>query len=227
MTTPQNDKGPKIPDNEFRISPKTNIYFALERIEKAFKTFDHIVLSGINAGISRVLLIAEITKLKIGVLHQYNFLETMITEIKEETSDKTVEKQKFRTRFKVELYKTKPTTAPKGFYQAPYTEEELKKLKEFKGEEKPEGPRRGGFRGRGANRGRGSRGGRNDGERGGRGAPRGRGRNDGERGGRGRGRGRGDERRRGGERGERSERGRPREEQPKRGGKPKKTIPGL
>ena len=93
MTTPQNDKGPKIPDNEFRISPKTNIYFALERIEKAFKTFDHIVLSGINAGISRVLLIAEITKLKIGALHQYNFLETMITEIKEETSDKTVEKQ--------------------------------------------------------------------------------------------------------------------------------------
>ena len=156
MSTPAADKKPKLPENELRVSPRTNVIEATQRIEKAFETFDHVVLSGINAGISKVLLIAEIAKLKIAGLHQYNLLETMTTEIKEETSDNTVEHQKFKTRFKVELYKTKPSTAPKGFYQAPYSEEELKKLKEFKSEEKEEGPRRGGFRrrGRGGLRGR-------------------------------------------------------------------------
>ena len=197
MSTPAADKKPKLPENELRVSPRTNVIEATQRIEKAFETFDHVVLSGINAGISKVLLIAEIAKLKIAGLHQYNLLETMTTEIKEETSDNTVEHQKFKTRFKVELYKTKPSTAPKGFYQAPYSEEELKKLKEFKSEEKEEGPRRGGFRGRGRGglRGRGSRGGR------GRGGEERRGRG-GFRGSRGGNRGRGGERgRRGGERG--------------------------
>ena len=181
MSTPAADKKPKLPENELRVSPRTNVIEATQRIEKAFETFDHVVLSGINAGISKVLLIAEIAKLKIAGLHQYNLLETMTTEIKEETSDNTVEHQKFKTRFKVELYKTKPSTAPKGFYQAPYSEEELKKLKEFKSEEKEEGPRRGGFRGRGrgGERGgyRGNRGGdyRRGGDRQERGGYRGRG----------------------------------------------------
>ena len=38
--------------------------------------------------------------------------------------------QKFLTRFKVEFYKNKPTNPPKGFYQPPYTEKELKKIKD-------------------------------------------------------------------------------------------------
>ena len=181
------------PENEIRVSGKTPVLRAVERIETAFKNFDNVTISGINSGISRVLLITEIVKLKIPDLHQYNQIETITREMHEEDKEKDEENNetpKYLTRFKVELYKTKPSSTPKGaFYEEPYTAEQVKKISEVKA---PEGDRprtaRGGFRGRG--RGRGFREGRG---RGGRGEGRGgRGQRDGPRsarGGRGEGRG--------------------------------------
>ena len=172
----------QVPENEMRLTYKTSIPFAVKRIEEILNKFDHITLSGMNSVISKVLLLTEITKLKIHGLHQYNLLETITMELKEENKENDPDqKAKYLTRFKVELYKEKPSTAPKGFYEAPYTEEEIKKISEVKPPEtRGEGEERGrgrGFRGRGRRgRGRGRfRGGGRGERRGdrGRGRPRG------------------------------------------------------
>ena len=152
MTTPTEEpRQNNGPENEVRVSGKTNVFNALKRIEEALKNYDHIVLSGINTGISKVLLITEISKIKFPGLHQYNLIETITMEMKDDEKDE-VDSQKFLTRFKVELHKNKPTNPPKGFYQPPYTEEELKKIKEAKSNDDGdrERPRttRGGFRGK-------------------------------------------------------------------------------
>ena len=227
MSTPQEQRPNNGPENEVRVSGKTNVFRAVERIEEAFKKYDHIILSGINTGISKVLLITEISKIKIPGLHQYNLIETITMEMKDNEKEE-VDSQKFLTRFKVELHKNKPSNPPKGFYQAPYTEEEIKKIKEAKTNEEGDRDRprtaRGSYRGRGGFRARGGRG------RGGRdrdrddnrprsGFTRGRGRGRDDRGGN-RGRGRGD--RRGG-RG-RDERRGGREQNAPEG---KRPIPGL
>ena len=155
MTTPQ--EKPQIPENEIRVGIKTNVFNTIERIEQVFKTFDHIVISGLNDGISKVLLITEITKLKFEGLHQYNLIETIITEMKDEGKDQKDEEEhkRYMTRFKVELYKAKPSTEPKGFYQAPYSHEEFTKLAELKAQENHDDNRKGGDRPRGGFRGRG------------------------------------------------------------------------
>ena len=225
MTTTQERPKTSAPENEIRVSEKTNVLTGVERVEEAFKKFDNVTLSGINNGISKVLLITEIVKLKINDLHQYNLIETIKREVHEENKEEdTDEHPKFLTRFKVELYKNKLDKPPKdSFYEAPYTEEQIKKIKEVKpperGRDRPNTTRgrRGGPRGpRGEGRGRGPRGPRGEGRgRGGPRGPRGEGRGrGGPRGGRGgprggRGEGRGG---RGGPRGGRGE---------GRGGKPK------
>ena len=189
----QDKQTSNTPENEIRISNRTDVVHGVERVEEAFKKFDNVILSGINQGISNVLLITEIVKLKIENLHQYNFIETITREVKEENKeeDQGDEHPKYLTRFKVELYKTKLQEPPKGsFYEAPYTAEQITKIKEVKPNEgnRPPSMRRGRGRGdRGRGRGRGERGrGRGRGDRGrGRGDRGGRGRGD--RGGRGRG----------------------------------------
>ena len=217
MSTAQDRPNTNAPENEIRVSNRTDVVRGVDRVEEAFKKFDNVTLSGINGGISNVLLITEIVKLKIKDLHQYNLIETITREMKEENKEEeqTDDHPKYLTRFKVELYKKKLDTPPKGsFYEAPYTEEQITKIKEVKPPEgRPQSGRpRGRGRGRGGPRGRGGRGdgrprtGRGDGRgrggrggggggggRGGRGGPRGRGgRGRGEgRGGRGRGEGRG------------------------------------
>ena len=153
----------QVPENELRITYKTSIPFGVKRIEEILTKFDHITLSGMNSVISKVLLLTEITKLKIHGLHQYNLLETITMELKEENKENDPDqKAKYLTRFKVELYKEKPSTAPKGFYEAPYTEEEIKKISEVKPPEtRGEGEERGrgrGFRGGGRGERRGDRG---------------------------------------------------------------------
>ena len=194
MATKEKPKS-DAPENEIRVSGRTNVLSGVERVEDAFKKFDNVTISGINDGISRVLLITEIVKLKIKDLHQYNLIETITNKVHEENKEQdTDEHPRYLTRFKVELHKNKLSTPPKGaFYEAPYTEEQITKIKEVK---PPEGGNRPftsrGGRGRGG-RGRGPRGGRGEGRgrggpRGGRGEGRGRG---GPRGGRGEGRGRG------------------------------------
>ena len=173
----------QVPENEMRITFKTPIPVAVKRIEEILGKFDHITLSGMNSVISKVLLLTEITKLKIHGLHQYNLIETLTMELKEENKENDPDQRaRYITRFKVELYKEKPSNAPKGFYQAPYTEEEIKKISEVKPpENRGDGEERGrgrGFRGRGRRGGRGRgrfRGGRGErrGERGRGGRPRG------------------------------------------------------
>ena len=176
MSTAQERPKTNAPENEIRVSSRTNVLNGVERVEEAFKKFDNVTLSGINGGISNVLLITEIVKLKIKDLHQYNFIETVTREMKEENKEEeqTDEHPKYFTRFKVELYKKKLDTPPKGsFYEAPYTEEQITKIKEVK---PPEGGRAQSGRPRGRGRGRGGRGrGEGRGGRGGRGEGRGRG----------------------------------------------------
>ena len=152
MTTPQEqDNKPQIPENEIRVGGRTSVFNTIARIEEVFKKFDNIVISGLNEGISKVLLITEITRLKFEGLHQYNLIETITTEMRdEERGQGEEERKRYMTRFKVELYKKKPTSAPQGFYEAPYTAEEFKKLGEIKNQESQDGEqRRGGYRGRG------------------------------------------------------------------------------
>ena len=184
MTTTQERPKTSAPENEIRVSDRTNVLHGVERVEEAFKKFDNVTLSGINNGISKVLLITEIVKLKIKDLHQYNLIETIKREVHEENKEEeSDEHPRFLTRFKVELYKKKLDKPPKdSFYEAPYTEEQITKIKEVKAPEGRERPNT--TRGRGRGRGRGPRGG----PRGPRGEGRGRG---GPRGGRGEGRGRG------------------------------------
>ena len=165
------------PENEVRVSGRTNVLGAVDRIVKVFEKFDHVVLSGINTGISKVLLITEIIKLKVPDLHQYNLIETITREMHEEDKkEESQENPRYLTRFKVELYKTKLASEPKGaFYEAPYTAEQVKKISEVKAPERSENDRPHTARG-GRGRGRGGfRGGRGEG-RGGRGEGRGRGR---------------------------------------------------
>ena len=189
MTTPETQKS-TVPENEIRVSGQTNVIRGVERVGEAFKKFDNVILSGINTGISKVLLITEIVKLKVLGLHQYNLIETIKTEKHEEDNeDKSDDNPRYSTRFKVELHKNKLSSPPKGsFYEAPYTEDEVKKISSVKPPERKGRPGtsrggRGGFfrggRGRGEGRGRGRgddrrRGGRGRGEgRGGRGEGRG------------------------------------------------------
>jgi len=155
MSTPAEKPKSNTPENEIRVSGQTNVLKGVERVEEAFKKFENVTLSGINTGISKVLLITEIIKLKITNLHQYNFIETITREVKEENKqeEESEERPRYLTRFKVELYKTKPASAPKGsFYEAPYTPEQIQKIKDVK---PPERPQTTGGRGRGGPRGRG------------------------------------------------------------------------
>lgn len=176
MAAPETEKS-NTPENEIRVSDKTNIINGVERVEEAFKKFDKVTLSGINNDISKVFLIIGIVKLKILGLHQYNFIETIKTEKKEEANEnKSEDNQKYSTRFKVELHKNKLSSPPKGsYYEAPYSEDEVKKILSVKPQErlgKPLTSRggRGGFfrggRGGGRGEGRGRGGGRGMGGRG-------------------------------------------------------------
>merc|ERR1712032_1517519 len=130
------------------------------RIEKAFETFDHVKLSGINSGISKLIVILEITKVKLENLHQINLVETLTSE-----SNDGSDRQRYSTAYRAELHKAKPKSIPTGyFYQAPYSKEHIEAVKAVKvqtdnNEDRP----RGEFRGRG----RGMRGGRGgEGQRG-------------------------------------------------------------
>lgn len=182
MESTQNN--PQLPENEIRVSAKTDVKGAVERIEKAFEKFDHVKLSGINSGISKLIVILEITKVKCEGLHQINMVETLTSQANDGS-----DRQRYSTAYRAELHKQKPKNIPTGyFYQAPYTKEHIEAVKAVKvnTENRNDDRPRGGMRGRGRGmrggrgRGRGMRGnnrGGNDerprGSRGGRGAPRG------------------------------------------------------
>ena len=158
-----------LPDNEIRVSFKTDVQGAVERIEKAFEKFDHVKLSGINSGISKLIVILEITKVKLENLHQINMVETLTG-----TSTDGSDRPRFSTAYRAELHKSKPATPAGYFYQAPYSKDHIEAVKAVKVNTPTEdGDRpRGEFRGRG----RGMRGGRGRGGfRGGRGGEAGRG----------------------------------------------------
>ena len=191
---------PNIPENEIRVSERTSVVRSAERIAEVLKTHDNVLITGINFGISKVLIIAELSKINVPGLHQINKLETITSSIKEEGQKEDTQHksgQRFLTRFVVTLHKSKPAKIePNTFYQAPYTQEQINKFKEInqKSKESRENDREGGNERRGRGRG-GPRGGR--GFRGGfRGEGRGRG---GPRGGRGGFRGGERDERRGGE----------------------------
>merc|ERR1711957_123350 len=175
-TQDKREDRPQLPDNEIRVSFKTDVSGAVERIEKAFEKFDHVKLSGINSGISKLIVILEITKVKLENLHQINLVETLTGE-----STDGSDRPRFSTAYRAELHKAKPAAIPKGyFYQAPYSKEHIEAVKAVKvntntdnNEDRPRGEfrGRGGFRGgRGGEGFRGGRGGEGRGGfRGGRG----------------------------------------------------------
>ena len=172
------------PENEIRVSFKTDVLRAVERAAAAFQNHEVVKFSAINTGISKLILIVEITKIKIEGLHQLNHLETLS---KDRVDNEGKQRISYLTAFKVELWNTKPKSVPTGYiYQAPYTKEHIEAVKSVKSEPREDGPQRGG-RGRGRGRGFGGRG-RGFGGRGGRKTSF---ESQGERGGRGRGRGRG------------------------------------
>ncbi len=154
-TQPQREQ---LAENDIRVSFKTDIFRAVERVEKAFQTFDTVKFSAINSGISKLIVIIEITKVKLEGLHQINIVETL-------TNTTTVDGQtrnRYMTAFRVELSKEKPTVPAGYFYQAPYTKEHVETIKSVKARQDDNRERPAG---RGRGRGRGMRGGR--------GAPRG------------------------------------------------------
>ncbi len=55
----------KTPENLILVSPKTDVLGAVERAVDAIKKFGFVTFSGLNTGISKLILIAEISKLKI------------------------------------------------------------------------------------------------------------------------------------------------------------------
>ena len=117
-----------IPENEIRVSGNTNVLRTIERITELFKNHDNVIISGINTGITKVILITEIIKLKIKDLHQYNKIETITGEMKEEDNQQEeAQPVYYLTRFKVELSQNKIELPKNTFYQAPYTEEQKKK----------------------------------------------------------------------------------------------------
>ena len=126
MSTQPEPPKSNVPENEIRVSYQTPVLRGVDRVVDAFKKFDNVTLTGINSGISKVLLITEIVKLKVPDLHQYNLIETIKTEKHEEDNeDQADDNPRYSTRFKVELHKNKLSSVPKGaFYEAPYTKEE-------------------------------------------------------------------------------------------------------
>jgi hypothetical protein len=143
------------PENEIRVSFKTDVLRAVERAAAAFNNFEKVTFSAINSGISKLILIVEITKIKIEGLHQINHLESLTKDRKDQNGET---RQGFLTNFKVELSKSKPTVPAGWLYQAPYTHEHIEAVRSVKTEERDDTePRRGG---RGRGRGRGFRGGR-------------------------------------------------------------------
>jgi len=150
----------QLAENDIRVSFKTDIFRAVERVEKAFETFETVKFSALNSGITKLIVIIEITKVKLEGLHQINIVETLSTTSTQEGETRN----RYMTAFRVELSKSKPSSIPAGyFYQAPYTKDHVEAIKSVKtssddNNDRPSfrGRGRGGFRGRG----RGQRGGR-------------------------------------------------------------------
>jgi len=55
----------KGPENLILVSVKTDVIGAVERAVEAIKKHEFVTFSALNSGISKLILIAEITKLKI------------------------------------------------------------------------------------------------------------------------------------------------------------------
>lgn len=165
------------PENEIKVSFKTDVLRAVERASEAFKNNEVVKFSAINSGISKLILIVEITKIKIEDLHQVNSIETLTKESEQgQEGGNEGGRTQYLTAFRVELSKNKPTNIATGYiYQAPYTKEHIEAVRSVKNEaDDSEGFRGGRGFGRGG-RGRGGRGfGRGGRGRGGRGGYEGR-----------------------------------------------------
>jgi len=143
-------------DNDIRVSTSTNIVKAVERAQHAFNSDDKVTFSGINFGISNLILIVEITKVKIPGVHQLTVIETLKTESKDSDGN-VVEMGKISTRCRIQLCKDKPDVPEGWFYQEPYSKELIEQIKNVKSEEQHNQNyhQDGGYRGRGNYRGRG------------------------------------------------------------------------
>ncbi len=108
---------------------KTTISSILEYLEKEENETVH--LTGLNLAISKVILIAEIVKVKIRDLHQINNMDCLIeynsNKINKEINDKDVKRIP-----KFDIILTKKQPVEKGFgYQSPLSNEEIEKLNDF------------------------------------------------------------------------------------------------
>lgn len=155
MSDPKPETKDTAPEELIKVSIRTNVQEAVDRAIKTLETLDHVSFSGLNQGINKVVLVSEVFKIKNPTMHQYNKLETLTTQTLEGgkvEEPKDGERQRNYVRLLVTFYKEKQSPAPaSSFHQEPYTEEQVKELKDFKPPERPEGQEgqgRGGFRGR-------------------------------------------------------------------------------
>ena len=69
---------PKAPDNEVRVTKKSNIPGAAKYIISQFrdKNVETVFIKSMGVAISKITTIAEIVKYRVAGLHQFNDIET-------------------------------------------------------------------------------------------------------------------------------------------------------
>lgn len=115
-----------------KISLDTNVKSVISYIIEYFQNDnnDTIYLTGLNLAISKVILIAEIVKIKIRNLHQINNMDCLITDNSNKVNKENDEGDLKRIP-KFEIILTKKEPLVKGFgYQNPLTDEEIRILSE-------------------------------------------------------------------------------------------------
>ena len=115
-----------------KISLDTNVKSVISYIIEYFQNEnnDTIYLTGLNLAISKVILIAEIVKIKIRNLHQINNMDCLITDNSYKVNKENDEGDLKRIP-KFEIILTKKEPLVKGFgYQNPLTDEEIRILSE-------------------------------------------------------------------------------------------------
>jgi DNA-binding protein len=76
-TFPRNLKGCKYYPNVIKISHDTKVKSAINFVLETLKHRENILICGLSLAISKVILIAEIVKNKIGNLHQINNIDCL------------------------------------------------------------------------------------------------------------------------------------------------------
>jgi hypothetical protein len=125
----QQNQSLRTNENLVKISLKTDLRKILAYVQYLLKKkeLDFVVLSGLDRAIKRVIVVAEIMKVKMPNLHQVNVIDHVIF--------KNNEGEVFLPKMEITLSHLEPAIKTYG-YQAPYTNDQLKNIKVCKMEGK-------------------------------------------------------------------------------------------